>query len=178
MNWDAAILLQKGQSVISARLMEQPVSFRQEVAIRLLDRGARDEYLLVLESLQSMNEHWPVRLLENVLPDLDYQVRPYAEDMPVKSRMMERAERKPVGHDRFPTFMRVGQDVGRFEEFVVPESANSTVFPIGGQDPFAKRLLMHPPAHESCDVGPPCLAVIRLGQHNPSASEALIIESD
>ncbi len=45
-----------------------------------------------------------------------------------------------------------------------PISANSTVFPIGGQDPFPNRLLMHPPAHESCDAGPPCLAVIRLGR--------------
>ncbi len=68
MNWDAAILLQKGQSVISARLAEQPVSFRQEVAIRLLQRRPRDEYPLVLESLQPVNEHWPVSLLENVLP--------------------------------------------------------------------------------------------------------------
>jgi hypothetical protein len=59
-----------------------------------------------------MTKHGAIGLGEDVLPDLQYQVRPDPEDVSVEGRVVEGAEGGAVRHDRLPAGVIVRDDVG------------------------------------------------------------------
>jgi hypothetical protein len=160
---DSAILLQKGQSLISARLAEKIIALGQEVAVRVMDLRPGNQYPIALKSLQSMDEHRAIHLFQDVVPYFHHEIGTDSEDVAVKSRMMKRAQGQPVGNDRLAALVPVRQDVRGFQESGVPQPAYGAMLAVGAQHPLAECLLVHPAPHESRHIRTPHHALIRLG---------------
>jgi hypothetical protein len=62
--------------------------------------------------LNSVSQHGAVDFSENILPDLNDQVRPDSEDMGVKGGMMNLAQRQSIHHGSDTAFMAICHDVG------------------------------------------------------------------
>ena len=99
----------------SARFTELLVALIEELRSRLVTWTPRDEQLLFVAGLQPVSQHRSVDLLEDVRTDLDLQVGPDAEDVPVERRMVDLAERESVGDDRLTSGVAIRQDVGGVE---------------------------------------------------------------
>jgi hypothetical protein len=99
----------------SARLTELLVALIKELRSRLVTWTPWDEQLLFVAGLQPVSQHRSVDLLEDVRTDLDLQVGPDAEDVPVERCMVDLAERESVGDDRLTSGVAIRQDVGGIE---------------------------------------------------------------
>src|SRR5437879_6950150 len=102
-----------------------------------------------------MHEHRTICLLEHIEPNLDFQIGPHAEHVPIESRMMQGAECEAVRHDRAPAWMPVGQDVRRLEKFLMAEATDRAALTVRLQDSHAEALLMQP--HDRRPRGVPSL---------------------
>ena len=89
-----------------------------------------------MKTLQTLLEHRPVRLVENVAAELDDIVRPNAEEMRVKRGVVQAAQRETVRNNRKPLRMPVWQDVRSLKH--VPESAYCAVPLVRFHNAFAK----------------------------------------
>jgi hypothetical protein len=107
-----------------------------------------------MEALEAVLEHWPVDLLQDVEPDVDFQVGRHAEDVPVECRVVQRAQRESVRHDRPPARMPVGQDMGRIEELLVSEPADRASLAVRLQDTHPEPTLMEANDRGACGVPP------------------------
>ncbi len=89
-----------------------------------------------------MSEHRSVGLPEDVLAYLDDEIWPNADDVVVESGMMQLAQREAIGDDRLATRLSIGDDVGRVEQFLMPELTQGASTPVRGEDALAKPSLM------------------------------------
>jgi|RhiMethySRZTD1v2_1073278.scaffolds.fasta_scaffold100855_1 hypothetical protein len=105
-----------------------------------------------MEPLQPVFQHRPIRLFENIWANLNDVVRTHTDNLRVERRMMELAQRQPVRDARFTLGIGIGDDVSRFEQFLVSQSADRAVLPIGRQHALTECLLVEPLAHEPRDV--------------------------
>lgn len=64
-----------------------------------------------MESLKSMAQHRSIRLIQDVSPNLDYEIRAYAKEVAVERRVMELAKGEAVRDMRFAERIRVGDYV-------------------------------------------------------------------
>jgi hypothetical protein len=74
-----------------------------------------------VKALQAVLEHRPIILFKDIAPDLDCQIRPYAEEKTIKRRMVQLTECDAIAYHRFPTRLTVRDDVGSIEELGVPK---------------------------------------------------------
>ena len=126
----------------------------QELGPWLVVWAPWDEKLLLVASLQAVPQHWSVDFFEDVRADFDLQVGANAEDVPVKSGVVDLAECESVRHDRPAPGMAVRQNVGSVQKFGVPESTDGTRGAVGDQDPLAELGLMDSNEPFLGDVGP------------------------
>lgn len=137
----------------SPRPPEHLIALFKARRIRLLFPGPRDhDEVLPVQILQPVAEHRAVLLLEDVVPDLDHQVRPDAEDVPIEGGVVDLAQRNPIGDHRVAVRMPIREDVRGLEQFDVPQPANRAALTVGPEDAGTKLLLMHPPLGEHRDV--------------------------
>jgi len=73
-----------------------------------------------MEALQPVLQHRAVNLLQHVHPHLDHVIGPHADDVRVERRVVQLAQRQAVRHQRLAFEMGVSDDVGRFEQFLMP----------------------------------------------------------
>jgi hypothetical protein len=84
----------------STGLEEQLIPFGKELLAWLEICGSRYRNPLALESLQPMAKHWAVLFVQDVQADVYLQLRRYAQDMSIESRMVKTAKRQSIRHDR------------------------------------------------------------------------------
>ena len=99
----------------SARSPELLVPLREKVSPGPELPGSRFENAQALKPLQTMLQHRAILLPEDVQANLDHEVGPDAEDVPIKGSTVKRAECQPIGDDRFALRVAVGEDVGRLQ---------------------------------------------------------------
>ena len=91
--------------------------------------------------LQAVTQHRAVDLFQNVAPDLDDTVRPYAKNVRVERGMVELAEGESVRNDRLAARVPIGEDVRGFEKLAVTQPADRTRLTI--RAPLAPDYLPH-----------------------------------
>jgi hypothetical protein len=68
-----------------------------------------------------VTEHRSVGLLEDVLANLDDEIRTNPDDVAVEGSVMQLAQRDAVGNDGITAWLPVRNDVGSIEQLFVPE---------------------------------------------------------
>lgn len=95
-----------------------------------------------MKSLQPVNEHRPVRVVEDILPDFHNAVWPDSDQVSVEGGVMEAAQRNAVRHGRFTERVGVRQNVGRLDQLLAFQPTDCTVELIGPDDSFTERRLV------------------------------------
>lgn len=98
--------------------------------------------MLAVPALKSVDEHWPINLLQDILPNLDHVVRCDAHDVRVKSRVMQFAEGNAVGDYSVAGRVRITDDVRSVEELIALQSTDGAVALIGIQYALAELSLV------------------------------------
>ena len=99
-----------------------------------------------VEALKSMQEGWPVLLIQDIGPYLNDEVGPDPENVAVESTMMNRAHRDTVRDDRLasiPVFL----DVRSVEKLGVSEAAQGALASVCRQDAMPEPGLMQASFH-------------------------------
>lgn len=101
-----------------------------------------------MNSLNCMRKRRAIPLAKEIQAHFDHAVRTHADEVPVKSCVVERAERKSVAHHWVPLGVGIGKDVRRIQEFIVPKLAERTLPAVGVKHALAKCPLVKPdPGH-------------------------------
>lgn len=79
--------------MISTCASELVVPFCERFGIRTPFGLSRNHYLASLKPLESVHEHGPIELMQNISADLNNQVWAYAEDVAIERGMVELAQR-------------------------------------------------------------------------------------
>ena len=108
-----------------------------------------------MQGLDPMYQRGTVRLAEQVVTHLHDVVGPDTEEVAIEGGVMELAERQAVRHDGFP-LIGVGQHMSGVQQLRVPEPAECTLLPVGGEDALSKRALVQPLPNRCGRVAPPC----------------------
>ena len=111
--------------------------------------------MVAIPALQPMNEHRPVDLLQDILPNLEHVVRCDAHDVRVKSRVMQFAEGNAVGDDSVAGRGGIADDVRSVEEFVALQSTDGAVTLIGIQYSLSELSLVQSLLDTACRVATP-----------------------
>src|SRR5258708_6368165 len=135
----------------SARPSEEFVSLGQELRPRFERGRARRQDLYPLEALQTVTQHGAIGLAKDVEAYLDAQLRRDSQDVAIEGGVMQLAQRKAVGDDRFASGMAIGQDVRRLQQLLVTEPADRALRPIRLQHPLPKALLVDATLREPRD---------------------------
>ncbi|MCR4374522.1 MAG: hypothetical protein NUW22_06700, partial [Acidobacteria bacterium] len=107
-----------------------------------------------MKALESMDQHWSIGIIKHILTDLDYAVRPEPNQVSVKRRMVQVAQRHTVGHGRFAEWISVRHDVRGFEKFLALETADGAVVLIGPNNPFTESRLVQPLSKQAGYIPP------------------------
>ncbi len=105
-----------------------------------------------MQRLNRVHECWSILFAQNIGPDLNYVVGSNTKEVLIECGMMQLAESQPVRNDRFSSRLGVGNDVRGVKKFVVPESTERTLVPIGIENPFPKGSLVQSLPHGCCYV--------------------------
>jgi len=96
------------------------IAFVQKVASGFeVFRMGDYEQLLFMPLLETMNQEWTVRFIQDVSSDFDHEVRIYSDDVSVESGVMQFAKRQTIGNPGFTLGVRVGQYVRGVQELGV-----------------------------------------------------------
>jgi hypothetical protein len=158
----------RGLCPASAGLKEQLEPFGQELSRRLQLGCVWRMQSLSVEPLQTKLEHRPIRLVQDVRPQLDHEVRPHAEDVAVERGVVQLAESQSVRDDGLSPGVSVWENVGRVQKLGVTQTAHGTALAIGPQDAPAKRHLMEATLGKLCDV-----LAASFGSHRRTARKSL-----
>jgi len=96
---------------VSAGLSEPLVSHLEEHGVRPERADAREQQARAVESLEPVDQHRAIGVVEDVAAHFNGTVRPDADEVPVERRVVEPAQRHAVGHHRGAEGVRVGHDV-------------------------------------------------------------------
>jgi hypothetical protein len=102
----------------------------------------REDYPLVIETLQPVKEHRPVRLREYVRTDHDSVVRCNADEIRIKRGMMQFAQSDAIVDDRYPLRVRIRNDMRRVQKLTMFQPAASTLLAVRLKHALSKALLM------------------------------------
>ena len=105
-------------------------------------RGAGNQQRLAVESLEAVNQHRTIVLGQEIRSEFDCAVRRDAEQVRVKRRVVELAQRQAVWDDRRAKRVTVRQNVRRIEKLLPTQAADRTVLVVGGNHPMAERFLV------------------------------------
>ena len=113
-----------------------------------------------MKPLETVNQHRAVLLVEHIAPDLDDVVRRDPDHVPVKSSVVECAERHAVRDGRHTMRIRVCHDVRRVEELFAAKPADRAVMLIRPHNALAElalvqTLLKEPSGITAADLGFP-----------------------
>jgi hypothetical protein len=86
---DSIRLISRGWS---ARFAEQLVAFGEKLAVWLVVFAARNDQTGALETLQTMDEHWPILLAQDVATDFHNQVRPDSKHLSIECGVVQCAQ--------------------------------------------------------------------------------------
>ncbi len=84
-----------------------------------------------MESLDGVSERGAIRLVQQIVPDLDDVVRTDPHEELIEYRVMEPAECEAIGHNRLSVGLRVRDDMRSVQELAVLQAAECTLVPIG-----------------------------------------------
>ena len=155
---------------VPSSLARRLVSLGQPITIQLEPRLVRHRDPHALEPLEPVLEHWPVRLAQDIEPEVHHEIRADAQDVAIEGRMVELAERDAIGDDGFSPRVAVWQDVGRLEQLPVSKPADRASLLIRPQHPLPERLLVRVtswPESSAPRVGP-----ARVGDELGAAADA------
>jgi len=99
-----------------------------------------------------VDEHGAIDFIEEVMSNVDRQVRRDAEHVGVEGCVMELAEREPIANGRFALWMAVRQDLSGFEQLRVLQVAHGTTPLIRLEYAFSEALLMQSSLDHGGDV--------------------------
>lgn len=105
-----------------------------------------------VKSLDSVYQRRPVLLAKNVCTNLDREIRTYANEVAIESGMVERAQRKAVSDKRVSSRLRVGNDVGGIQQFLVPKATEGALTPVRIEHSLAECPLMQADADSGSHV--------------------------
>lgn len=95
-----------------------------------------------MEPLKSVNQHWAVLLVEDILAYLNDVVCPDSNQVRVERGVMQSAQCKPIRHRRHAERICIGEDMRGFEQFVAPQPAHGTMVLVGAHHALAKFTLV------------------------------------
>jgi len=113
---------------------------------------------LAVETLQAVAEHRAVRLVPDLLADVDDQVGADTQDVGVEGAVMEPAEGQAVRQDGLAPRVPVRKDVRGVEELRVAQAADRAPLLVRAQDAPPEALLVEAPAGQLGDVPASSLA--------------------
>lgn len=90
-----------------------------------------------------MPEHGAIRLGKDVSSDLDVQVGPYAENVPVVCGVMQLAKGETVRDRGLALRVPVREDMRGVQKLTVAKTSYRATFPVGFEDSFPKTTLMN-----------------------------------
>jgi hypothetical protein len=125
-----------------------------------LDTRWNDNFLPV-HSLEPVQEHRAVDLLEDVRTDLQDQVGTDSDDVRVERRVVELAQRQTIGHDRLAQRVPIGQNVGRVKQLRMVQPAHGACLPVRTQHAYAEVCLVQALQRQSQLVTPPRFLVVK-----------------
>lgn len=111
-----------------------------------------------------MSERRPISLVKEITANFNCVIRPYADEVPIECRVVQRAQCQSIAHDRMPLGIRIRKDVRGVEQFVVPKATEGALPVIRIKNSLAKCALVKP---HPCDSG--CV---------PTASQFLFVASE
>lgn len=97
---------------------------------------------LAMQRLEPVDQCGAVFFLEKVRSSFDGVVWCHADKVAVESSMVEGAEGKAIPNSRFPLCIRVGDDMGSLQQFLMPQPAEGALPPIRLQHPFPEDPLV------------------------------------
>ena len=95
-----------------------------------------------MESLQAMNEHRAIVVVQHVLPYSNLIVRRDSDQMCIECGVMERAKREAVGNDCRAERICVRNDVSRLQQLVSSKATDRAVMLIRPDNSLTKLALM------------------------------------
>src|SRR2546425_13373608 len=105
-------------------LSEEFVAFFQKLAAGSEPRSPGEyQEPLIVAVLKTVNEQRPVFLVEDVLADLDHEIRKDSQNVGVKGRVVELAQGQAVRHPGLTFRVPVRKNVGGVEQLGVAQPA-------------------------------------------------------
>ena len=129
---DLASGLQMLEPQSSAGSPKELVPLLQELAVGTMLDATRHRDRLPIESLQAVEQHRAVDLLQQPTLHFDHMIGPNAHQTGVEGSMMEFAQRQAVRHNGLSSRVAVRQDVRRIQELrMVVQTADRAANAVG-----------------------------------------------
>ena len=91
-----------------------------------------------MQTLQPVQQHRPILLVQDLSPNLDDVVGPDPDELPVEGGVVQLAERETILDSRLAAGLRVWNDVGSVEQLLMAETAQCALLPVGAEHSFAE----------------------------------------
>jgi len=95
-----------------------------------------------MHSLKSVEQHGPVLFFQDIIPNLDDIIGPYADHETVKGGMVQFAEGNTVIHNGITVGFSIRDNVSRIQQFEVLQAAECALLPICMKNPLAESALV------------------------------------
>ena len=122
-------------SDIAGRRDESCVADLEQLGIGGIADGPRAMDASPMESLEAVQRHRAIVLVQDVTADLDDAVRVHTNEILVIGGVVKLAEREPVRNGGLAA-LAVRDDVGCIKQLAVPQSAERALRPVGAKDPL------------------------------------------
>lgn len=104
----------------------------------------RQPQSLTVKTLEAVNQHRAILLVEYIATNLDDVVRRDSDHVLVEGGVVEGAQCDAVPYRRHTVRIRVGHDVSRIEELIAPQAADRAVMLVRPHNAFPKLALVQP----------------------------------
>ena len=129
--------------IVLERSSELLVPILKQCRIWAQDLLPWHKYSLLMEALQPVFQHRPIRLFEHILSYFDDIVRPDAKEVTVKCSVMQLTKRQPIRDDGLPLGLAVRDYVCGVKQFLMFQVTKSALTTVSFEHPLPKRLLVH-----------------------------------
>lgn len=99
-----------------------------------------------------MDQHWTVGFFKDIPAHLDLVVGSDRHQVCIKSGVVKRAKGDAVRYRRGAKRLAITDDMGGFQELLVPQTTDRAMTPIRVQYSFTEFLLMEPLLNHPCDI--------------------------
>src|SRR5690606_10749884 len=129
-------------AVLSSGSTELVISLLKKIGIRTVNAAPRQCERDVVHLLDAVLEHWPVGLCQDVSAYFDAVVRPDAEDMLSKRRMVDLADGQAIGEGVDALRLTVRDDVGGIQERAMSQPAHCATSVVRLDHPLPEHRLV------------------------------------